>query len=124
MESLFQENDQVGRDGVPLLREGSGGQIWSPSSMRIIRWAEMEPLYKKNEEACRDGDPLPRENNQVVVVGAEKEYSSLGMTRWNVSRKGGPWHQTKSCVGNCWPGCQKLSKTRLACMAASVAIDM
>ncbi len=87
MESFFQENDQVGRNGVPLKEndqvgrdevtfhgndqegengvfipgECSGGKRSSSSSRKTIRRAEMEPIFKENDQVGRDEVPLPKE---------------------------------------------------------------
>ncbi len=87
MESFYQENDQVGRNGVPLKEndqvgrdevslqgndqmgkngallpgECSGGKRSSSSSRKTIRRAEMEPIFKDNDQVSRDEVPLPKE---------------------------------------------------------------
>jgi hypothetical protein len=91
MESLFQENGQVGRDGVPLPGERSGGQRWSPSSRGMFRWAEMkspskgmigwakmESLIQGNVQVGRHGVPLLGERS----VGQRLNPSSRRLIRW------------------------------------------
>jgi hypothetical protein len=78
MESFFQENDQVGRNGVLLPRELSGGKRWSPSTKRMIRLAEMESLSKK------------------TIRWAEMKSPCKGMIRW---AKMEPFFQGNVLVG-------------------------
>jgi hypothetical protein len=59
MESLFQENDQVGRDKVHFQEKDQvrEGLLFK----RMISWVEMEYLFQENDHAGRDGVLLPRE---------------------------------------------------------------
>jgi hypothetical protein len=78
MESLFQENDQVGRYGVPLPRELSSGQRWNPSSRRTIRWAEMDSLFQVNDQVGRDAVPLQGKWAEIEPLFQENDHLSRG----------------------------------------------